>query len=253
MHCFPAGRKEMVLLTCPSTKELHICLQIWANGCLMILYVSIPRSLIIICSKCPWSSNTITAQLKNTVLMSQSPASLASHFKLGFGDWEWFPKTHWCISIGSSKRIFLHPFFFSLMLFWKEVALRMEMKLKAKYFCDWHTLHHSCHFLKVHPKAHPPNAHDLPHCPYPPCFLHLCRLRPSLWHLLNTCVCPLLGSDCVLRCLSPLSLRFICQLLMCLSWLIPGASAHALLVGQSYRSLWFWRQNDHESSKNPNV
>ena len=106
---------------------------------------------------------------------------------------------------------------------------------------------------EVHPKAHPPNAHDLPHCPYPPCFLHLCRLRPSLWHLLNTCVCPLLGSDCVLRCLSPLSLRFICQLLMCLSWLIPGASAHALLVGQSYRSLWFWRQNDHESSKNPNV
>ena len=103
--------------------------------------------------------------------MSQSPASLASHFKHGFGDWECFLKTHWCIPIGSLKLIFLHPFFFPLMLFWKEVALRMEMKLKAKYFCDWHTLHHSCHFLKVHPKAHPPNTHDLPHCPHPPCFI----------------------------------------------------------------------------------
>ena len=96
-----------------------------------------------------------------------------------------------------------------------------------------------CHFLKVYPKPHPPNVHHLPHCPHPPCFLHLCHLHPSLWHLLNTSVCPLLGSDCELRCLSPLSLWFICQLFMCLSWLIPGASAHAFLDGQSYRSYGF--------------
>lgn len=116
----------------------------------MILCISIPRSFVIIYSKCPWSSNTIIAQLENTAPMSQSPASLALQFQHGCGasdpcSCEWFLKSHWYIPIGSLKPTFLRPFFFSLTLFWKDMALRMEIKLKANYICDRHTpLQHVC-------------------------------------------------------------------------------------------------------------